>query len=1094
MNISTKSVSVGAVRLNNKHIAKVKFNTKTIDSNNYEEIDYNALSSSINVAEEIDYNVPSSSINVDEEIQQLETIRDILVERRDILMPRYNSWLDCWKNTCKLAEPLEEYNLRKNLEKSIMSQVPINNDIPSQGMPDQFNKNQDIILSDQPLNNGTINDFLFEEKNYTPEGIKRSGMQMKVDMDPHKEFYQLVWQNYLLINDDSLINRAKEIEPECSPEDYFLVWASSMSDENIHNFLAESGNPNNLYVYFQTVDYIQQKQDLLVEKRYLDNEISSLNVNIRQLDELIKEYPYIKIMQSEDFKKYSENFDDSNINKYLTGILNTPPYILDQFDYRYLSDQEKILYHYLLETEGKDSVDLFMEAYQDKINQTHAYQLANDFINSLDLDSEGNVKKSVANFLGVSMEGLDAGLNTFIEGIENAIINNDEFTVDDYKKMIVLQYLQEHSDYEFLYSFNSALGNMLPAIVASIVVSVVATPGAGAAVGATTTTSATIGASSVLGSAVGSSLIGISAFGNAKHQALVGGHGILSSTLYGLLVGTSEATLGYFLGQIPGISRTSGFTLRSLLMEGVEEFSQEWIAAGLQTVILGEDVDWSCIPEQSVESFIIGVMMSGFLNGGQAISHITINGINIRINIEKTLAYINEHPNTDIKEAFETVNNIKISEDSSISVIDPKNKIEKISDTQYQHVVDVISKNNIIELESRILSKIKINMTQLEVLRLLYIELGSKVKYSDNYQIANRTNNDEIKENLYGKDMKLDDLLHDNNIICANWTQLYSQLLLDAGFSANQIISVSNVDGTGTPVLGSHSGMFVKLDDGSFLMADLTAPIGAMTDIYNIKAGNDLTGFILFTPEQVREIASYYGQSQNIGNAKKIRSEVSNYDLETLIKGINENFMLNTELVYNDANGTKANNLTPEETKFLEIVNKFLYASEVSNNKRQSCQILERAFFSMFHTQNNGVMLEIDSKLSESRKSAQELKANIKDLKIMADAYKKVDLDFLKNDDLSEAFLGISDLNEALLNDELHDLNISVLKNYIQQRAMTEGLFYNELNPQDYSIKVKADFPASPPRVVVTVMNVKTETSKYAFTIVNNKVEIEKID
>lgn len=770
------------------------------------------------------------------------------------------------------------------------------------------------------------------------------------------------------------------------------------------------------------------------------------------------------------------SYNENNLNE--AKRLSAQLEVLEPF--LYMSEEQRKMYIYLLETEGKESASEYMSLLQDGINQAKGAELAAKFIESLDLNDEGKLKRTVANFFNVSETGLEDGVKTFFAGLENCIINNENLTVDDYKKMIVLQYLQENSNfYDEIYEFNSALGNMLPAITTSVIVTALATPAAG-----------TITASV---------LMGLSAGGNAKHQALVSGHSLLSSSLYGIFVGASEATLGYFLGKVPGISKTSGFTLKNLLMEGAEELSQEWIDAGLQAVILGEDVDLLSVSGQSVKAFIMGVLMAGFLNGGQAIIKVKFNGKSFNINVEETLNYINEHPNTDVQTAFEVVNNIIIEEDGSILVVNPENNTDlssnNISGTQYQHIVDVISKNNIVELESRILSKINPNMTQLEVLRLLYIELGSKVKYSDDYQIANRTKNEEIKEILYGKEMKLDDLVQDNNIICANWTQLYSQLLLDAGFNENQIISVSNVDSTGAPLMGSHSGMFVKLDDGSFLMADLTAPIGDMTDIYNIKAGNDLTGFVVFTPEQVSEIASYYGQTQNIGNYKKIRSEVSGYDLETLIKGINENFVINTDLVFKDTNGNQFNNLNSEQMKFLKIVNKFLYASEVNNNsKKNSCIELEKAFFSMFNTENKSVMIELDSKLSDSRKNAQELKANIKDLKAMVEAYKQVDSDLLQNDDLSEDFLGISELNDALFNDELHDLNITVLKNYIQQRAMTEGLFYDNSNPQEYSIKAKVDFTTLPPRVVVTVMNLTNEKSKYAFTISNNQVKMTKID
>lgn len=613
MNISTKSVALGSINLNSIKYAKVHSTTREVNSNGYEEIDYN---------------VPSSSFTIDEEIKELESIRDILVSRKDILMPAYTSWDERWKNICILAEPLEQAKLQERANEYIDSQF--------QKFATNLNQNSnnlklitDNINSSIKWNANRIEYMNSDQQNDINQQLSNVDKYMKKE-GPHDKFYEKVWLNHQLAGDNSLIDEVLKINPNCKPEEYYSVWLNLVKNKGVFEFLVSTNNIQDKWDYGQCVDFVQQKQDLLVEKRYVENEISALDMNIRKLNELIAMYPYNKIMETSDFKQYTESFDRDLLKSNMTNFKKF------KIGYTYLSDEEKILYNYLLETEGQDSVDKFLDVLQDKINQRKGYEEAYEFINSLDLDSEGNVKKGVANFLGVSVEGLDDGINTFFEGIENAIINNDEFTVDDYKRMIVLQYLQEHSDYEFLYSFNSSLGNMIPSIVTSIIVSVVATP--------------------VAGSSVGTSLLGFSSFGNAKHQALVNGHDSLSSTFYGLFVGTSEATLGYFLGKIPGISQTSGLTFKNLLMEGAEEFSQEWIDAGLQAVVLEEDVDWSKIPEQSYNAFLMGVMMSGFTNGGQKVINMSINGLNCTFNVEQTLNYIMQNPNISLQEAVSSQN------------------------------------------------------------------------------------------------------------------------------------------------------------------------------------------------------------------------------------------------------------------------------------------------------------------------------------------------------------------------------------------------------------------------------------------------------
>jgi hypothetical protein len=190
---------------------------------------------------------------------------------------------------------------------------------------------------------------------------------------------------------------------------------------------------------------------------------------------------------------------------------------------------------------------------------------------------------------------------------------------------------------------------MVPAMVASAIATLIATPAGGATVAGITLSASEIGA------ITGSALIGLSAMGNAKHQALVGGADTLAANVYGIFIGSSEALLGYFLGNIPGISQSAGFTLSGLLQEGTEEYLQEWIEAGLQAIILGQDVDWSEVPVNATKSFFMGVLMSGFLNGGQAIVNITINGASYNINVENILNYMEAHPDIDVMEAVEVL-------------------------------------------------------------------------------------------------------------------------------------------------------------------------------------------------------------------------------------------------------------------------------------------------------------------------------------------------------------------------------------------------------------------------------------------------------
>ena len=120
---------------------------------------------------------------------------------------------------------------------------------------------------------------------------------------------------------------------------------------------------------------------------------------------------------------------------------------------------------------------------------------------------------------------------------------------------------------------------MVPSMIVSLAVSAVATP--------------------VAGSVAGSTLMGLSAGGNSKNQALVQGNDLSSSIMYGVFSGVSETTLGLLLGNIPGLNVSSSLSVKGLFKEGLEEMLQEYVDAGLRATILDEKVG---IPRSATSS------------------------------------------------------------------------------------------------------------------------------------------------------------------------------------------------------------------------------------------------------------------------------------------------------------------------------------------------------------------------------------------------------------------------------------------------------------------------------------------------------------
>jgi len=436
------------------------------------------------------------------------------------------------------------------------------------------------------------------------------------------------------------------------------------------------------------------------ERNEIKTKIQELNVKLDefkpfetylyQLKQLSKIESYQYIFESEEYKKFVENYNCDNQNKFDYSLLKECNYNIDDYirllylqngpvgddayivdklalveyimqqenlsiddvrarypvavleaahNYKYMSEEQRNMYHYLFNTKGEEEANKYLEAIKDSINKAEGADRANQFISQLDLNDEGQLEEKLKNLGLVTGKGVGDGITQFIDGLEHLTKVGDTYTANDYEKMIILQYLQENSTYlDGVYQFSTSFGNMIIPMTTSAIVSFLATPAAGAK--------------------VASGLMGLSAAGNTWHQSQINGNDLSVSALHAIIVGCSETTLGYFLGKIPGISETSGFTLKNLLCEAGEEYLQPWIEAISSSVVLGENVDWNSVPEEAKSSAVMGFLMAGFLNGGQSVINTTINGVKYVINVPETLQYIKDNPGINIVDAFVQVNGI----------------------------------------------------------------------------------------------------------------------------------------------------------------------------------------------------------------------------------------------------------------------------------------------------------------------------------------------------------------------------------------------------------------------------------------------------
>lgn len=278
--------------------------------------------------------------------------------------------------------------------------------------------------------------------------------------------------------------------------------------------------------------------------------------------------------------------------------------------YTYMTQEQRNMYNYLFDKKGYKEAEEYLET----LKNSNYWQMqrgqyeAQSFLNNLEYEEDENgnkvcTKNSISNILSVFEEGNFQGIEGFQEGLENLFISDaSQMTYTQYKQLIIAEYLSENSGVlDKTYDFGQVYGNM---VVPRLIGTLIPVPGLSAA------------------------LVGASATGNAKQQALQGGYDLDKAWTYGIMSGLSEATLEHFLGTIPGVRSTKVASKLAkagnlgafckfgldIVGEGTEEGLQEYVDAGLRAAILGEEIDLSEVNEQALESFLMGAAMGGVSN------------------------------------------------------------------------------------------------------------------------------------------------------------------------------------------------------------------------------------------------------------------------------------------------------------------------------------------------------------------------------------------------------------------------------------------------------------------------------------------------
>ena len=448
-------------------------------------------------------------------------------------------------------------------------------------------------------------------------------------------------------------------------------------------------------------DYINGMTDSIADRKISVKQLKYMKKEVEMQKEI---YKYEKIVYTDDYKNYTEKGTIGTITTTDThGALRTISEDIYKDKKKYLNSEQNKILDYIYNKEGQEKADEYIHALRGQIAKGQGIEQANEFLKELESDSEKmntfmEIMKDKEKFDKCLKEGFIDGIGTFGEGVKNFFSDDYELSALEWKEQAIMSVLSNNIEYsrgwcDKAYQFGNVVGNLAPSMLASAAVTT-ATGGAGAPAALGTIFNTT-------GELAGSLAMMISAAGNAKHQALVNGAGTAEAWAYGICSGLSEATMERFLGAIPGLSRLEGGYFKKIISEGIEEGSQEFVSAMLNSVILGEDIDIGDLLEQAKESFGMGSAVSAVLNVG------SLKKSNVKLKYNGKTIKISESTREKIQEQIGKVNegeiDVEVGNQNAIDLLEAEikkqvGKTENIDAKEVENIEVKEESNNIKEI------------------------------------------------------------------------------------------------------------------------------------------------------------------------------------------------------------------------------------------------------------------------------------------------------------------------------------------------------------------------------------------------------------
>ena len=467
--------------------------------------------------------------------------------------------------------------------------------------------------------------------------LKEEREAINSEIDKYNEMINEVNKNYQNLENryNEFVNRNK-YATIINNEVNFSFQDHSIYNPNIYEEISQMTNQatNEQYIKkhliefeeFMGMTYEEYNQKL---KKYEDliaifeGEKKVLLEKDYEIRQQAKEEPYIQASNTEEYKAYISA--NPNIERF--------DYLID---YKYLKEEQLLMYGYLYDFFGEEQADKYIEAIEDKINRAKGKESAEQLMNMISTIDKYGAKFTLesGNTIDIGafitfIKGSENGAENFVEGIENFFdFDSDGVRSDNqYEQMYILQLMQENGQYEefvhkLSYELGYDLGEKLIPVTAALTVG-------------------TATRNPKLGSEIAKWLTAISTVGYVKENALIDGESLETAYLYAIANGTSSYALETIFGltiengkfdativkyiinqwgiedlsatQIQKLEKNLMYALK-ILKEGTKASTKEYYKALLQCVILGETIDLSELNKKATKEYIYSIINALTLN------------------------------------------------------------------------------------------------------------------------------------------------------------------------------------------------------------------------------------------------------------------------------------------------------------------------------------------------------------------------------------------------------------------------------------------------------------------------------------------------